>query len=86
LHDVEFHFRDALSSHSERLGGGGRNVNHATRHKGAAIIDANRHGPPGDDVSDAQFGSEWQRAMRGGELAWIELSPLAFSIRSNRSS
>ena len=31
LHDVEFHFRDALSSHSERLGGGGRDVDHATR-------------------------------------------------------
>ena len=73
LHDVEFHFRDALSSHSEQLGGGRRDVDHATGHKGTAIVDANRHRLPGGDVGDPQFGSEWQRTMRGGEFIWIEL-------------
>jgi len=37
---------------------------------GAAVIDANDHGPAVANVSNAHPRSEWKRAMRSGEPIW----------------
>src|ERR1700716_4301244 len=56
-------------------------VDHSPRHVRTAVIDPNRHGPPGRDIGHAQPCAEWQAPMSGGQFARIEF----FAARGPRS-
>src|SRR5437763_16184402 len=72
LDDVKFDLCDTASDHSQRFGRGVGNVNNASGDVRAAVINADRHGPPTCDVRYAQPGAEWQRRMRGRQFVRIE--------------
>ena len=89
LDDVELDLRDAPANHPQRIGGGIRDVDHAPRDVGAAVVDPHGHGPPGRDVGHAQPGAERQRRMRGGQFVRIELfaarGPRALRVEAGKS-
>src|SRR4029079_533658 len=72
---LEFHLGDTAVDHAELFGGGMRDVDHAPGDERAAVVDPEGDGLRGGDVGNAQTSPERQRAVRGGQLAGIELLP-----------
>src|SRR5215813_13744156 len=72
LHDVELHLGNAASHDAELLGGGLRQVDHATRDEWAAVVDPDRDGAAAPHIGDADLGAERQRPVGGGHCARVE--------------
>ena len=72
---LKLHLGDAAVDHAELFGGGMRDIDHAPGDERAAVVDPDGDGLPGGDIGNAQARPERQCAVRGGQLAGVELLP-----------
>ena len=72
LHDVQLDLCDASSNYSQRISRRIGDIDNASGNVRTAVVDPNRHRPPGCDVCHTQLCAERQRRMSGGQFVRIE--------------
>ena len=73
LQYLKFDLRHALVNDSERLGRRLRNIDHATGHVRATVVDSDGDGPSVRQVDHAYPRSERQCAVCSGQLVWRKI-------------
>src|SRR5262245_20811004 len=71
LNDVDLDLCDTPPNHPELLSGGMRDIDDASANERTAVIDPDRYGATGRDVSDPHPRAEWQGGVSGRQFAGI---------------
>src|SRR5262249_10886722 len=72
MYDVKFDFGRPRIGHAQLFGGRNRDIDHASWHERAAVVDANDHRAAVGNIHYPQLRPEWQAFIRRRHRVWIK--------------